>query len=167
MRNLGIRASLVSVTLAALAFGGANALHSAHAQQPAAAPVYAPSIADLMTGSIQTRHAKLALAVRARNWTYAAYEVRELRGAFNRITRTFPQYEGQDTATLMTMAKAPVDNLEAAIKAKDAKSATDAFATLTETCNNCHTSIKRSYIHIQTPIASMFPNQDFAPRLDK
>ena len=140
---------------------------AAHGQTPAVAPVpvaYAPSFSDLMNIAIQPRHTKLAMAVRASNWTYAAYEVRELRNAFARIARTSPQYEGQDTATLITMAKAPIDRLEAAIKANNAVEASQAFAAVTDSCNVCHTMIKRPYIAIVTPAASVFPNQDFSAK---
>lgn len=155
--------------IAALAFTATLGVvaASARGQAPAAAPApapYAPSFADMMNIGIQPRHMKLAMAVRARNWTYAAYEVRELRGAFARIARTSPQYEGQDTATLITMVKAPIDRLEAAIKAKNAVEASQAFAGVTDACNLCHTTIKRPYIAIVTPTSSPFPNQDFSAK---
>jgi hypothetical protein len=132
------------------------------AASPAAAPVsYLPSVADLMTSAIQPRHVKLGLAVAARNWTYGAYEIRELRNAFARIVRTIPVYEKQPTDSLMVMAAAPVDALEAAIKARDAKGAERAYAALTATCNACHQSLKRDYIVIVAPRTSMFPDQSF------
>ena len=43
---------------------------------PATAPVYLPSMSDLMTSAVQSRHTKLGLAIKARNWAYLGYEVR-------------------------------------------------------------------------------------------
>lgn len=161
MKTSGSGRCGIALLFTSVALCGRVAVHPAHAQEVAAV-AYMPSIADLMTWAIQQRHAKLALAVRERNWTYAAYETRELRSAFARIARTIPRYEVHDTATLFMMIKPPIDDLEAAINAKSAKGATAAYVLLTETCNACHAAIKRSYIHIVSPRMSMFPNQDFS-----
>jgi hypothetical protein len=135
---------------------------------PAAPPsVYAefhPSFSDMMTGAVQTRHIKLGLALRARNWTYATYAVGELRGAFNRIARSIPTYEGRDTTAFLAMINEPVDGLRAAIVARDAARADAAYAELTRTCNQCHGANSRAYIVIRTPAAAMFPDQDFSPQ---
>jgi hypothetical protein len=159
IRSLQWRMLVPMVAMAPLACG-------VEAQEPVAssapAPVaYLPSVADLMTSAIETRHAKLGMAIAARNWTYSAYEVRELRTAFARIVRTIPVYEKQPTDALMLMAAAPIDALEAAIKANDAKGSDRAYVALTATCNACHQSLKRDYIEIVAPRASMFPNQNF------
>ena len=116
-----------------------------------------------MTMSIQPRHTKLGLALRAGNFTYAAYEVGELRGAFRRIAQSMPGYEGKDTAMLLSQANPPLDALTAAIRAKQPRAANAAFAELTATCNQCHQSQGRNYLIIRAPAASAFPDQDFTP----
>jgi len=130
----------------------------------APAPVpYLPSIADLMTSSVQPRHVKLGLAVQYGNWTYAAYEASELRGAIKRISRTIPVYDRKmNTESLMAIILAPLDLLDMAIKAKDGAGARRAFSALTATCNACHQqTLNRNYIVIVDPKATAFPNQDF------
>lgn len=123
---------------------------------------YHPSLSDMMTMAVQPRHTKLGLALRARNWTYATYEVGELRGAFNRITRSIPTYEGMDTAELVKMIAPPIESLQAAIRAQDPGKADAAYAEVTRTCNMCHEAQGRAYIVLRSPTASMFPDQDFS-----
>lgn len=120
-----------------------------------------PSFSDLMTMSIQPRHTKLGLALRAGNFTYAGYEVGELRGAFRRIAQSMPGYEGKDTAMLVSLINPPLEALSAAIKAKQTGAANSAFADLTATCNQCHQSLGRDYLVIRAPSAAAFPDQDF------
>lgn len=171
----------LAIALAAgLAFAAAGA---AAAPTPAAAPAtpavrarpagpppptvysdYHPGLADLMTMAVQPRHTKLGLAIRARNWTYAGYEVGELRGAFNRIGRSITSYEGQETPELLTMIAKPIETLQAAIKAKDAAMADAGYAEVTRTCNMCHEAQGRTYIVIRAPSTSPYPDQDFSGR---
>src|SRR5580700_12266425 len=81
---------------------------------------YHPSMADLMTMMVQPRHTKLWLAGTAKNWTYAAYEANELRGAFTRIGRTLPSFENTDTvAMIAATVQPPLADAAAAIKAHD------------------------------------------------
>lgn len=119
-------------------------------------------MADMMNIGVQPRHAKLGLAIRARNFTYSAYEVRELRNAFTRIGRTIPVFDGQETAQLMALIAPSLLTLEDAIKAGDPKASLAAYRALTDTCNACHRSLGRDYIAIVPPTRSMFPNQDFS-----
>src|SRR4051812_25251187 len=80
------------------------------AEVSAAQPDYHPSLADIMTMAVQPRHTKLGLAGRARNWTYVAYEARELRGAFNRVVRTVPTFNKTDMADMVAAnMKDPLD----------------------------------------------------------
>jgi hypothetical protein len=158
-----LRAPSVCATIA-----GAAVVLSASPAAPAASPsVYAefhPSFSDMMTSAVQPRHIKLGLALRARNWTYATYAVGELRGAFTRIARSLPIYEGRETTAFLAMIDAPVDNMRAAIAAKDPGRADAAYGELTRTCNQCHSSNGRAYIAIRAPSTAMFPDQDFSPQ---
>src|SRR5260370_41028535 len=107
-----------AITLAVFDLGNAQAPASSEAAPPEA---YRPSFGDLMTIAIQPRHTKLGLAGQERNWTYAAYEFRELQSAFDRMTRAVPTYRSMNTADLTSgTIKAPMEDVEASFKPGDA-----------------------------------------------
>ena len=117
-----------------------------------------------MTIAIQPRHIKLGLAGQERNWTYAAYEFRELQSAFDRVARAVPTYRSMNTADLISgTIKAPMEDVEAAIKAGDAVKFAETYAQLTATCNACHQATDHGAVVIQAPKASPYPDQDFGP----
>ena len=150
-----------AITLAVFDLGNAQAPASSEAAPPEA---YRPSFGDLMTIAIQPRHTKLGLAGQERNWTYAAYEFRELQSAFDRMTRAVPTYRSMNTADLISgTIKAPMEDVAAAIKAGDAAKFAETYAQLTATCNACHQSTDHGAVVIQFPSASTYPDQDFRP----
>src|SRR5215471_7654474 len=53
---------------------------------------YSPGLGDLMTATVQPRHIKLGLAAREGNWPYAAYELHELKEAFDRAAKAWPKW---------------------------------------------------------------------------
>lgn len=163
------RLSLSAAMLLAAAIGAAPAQPAGAQPAPPRNPpsVYSdfhPSLSDMMTMAVQPRHAKLGLALRAGNLTYAAYEAGELRGAFRRIAQSMPGYEGKDTAMLLSQMNPPLDALTAAIRAKQPAAANAAYADLTATCNQCHQSLGRDYLVIRAPVTADFPDQDFSRR---
>lgn len=130
-----------AMTLAVLNLGNAQTPPNPDAGPPQA---YRPSFGDLMTIAVQPRHTKLGLAGQERNWTYAAYELRELQGAFD---------------------EAPLEDVAAAIRSSDAAKFAAAYAQLTATCNACHQSTDHAAVVVQVPKASSYPDQDFrAPK---
>jgi hypothetical protein len=132
------------------------------AASPSTQPDYHPSFGDLMTMAVQPRHIKLGLAGKQRNWSYAAYELSELRNAFARIARTIPKYQSVDTAELMTaVVKVPLEVMDQAIMSGDLSQFTAAYARLTNACNACHQSLKHAAVVIKIPDASQYPDQDF------
>jgi hypothetical protein len=46
---------------------------------------YLPSISDFMIETIQPRHVRLWVAARNGDWPFAAYELGNLKGAFDRL----------------------------------------------------------------------------------
>ena len=66
----------------------AAAISDATAQQKP----YSPGLGDLMTATVQPRHTKLGLAAREGNWPYAAYELHELKEAFDRAAKAWPKW---------------------------------------------------------------------------
>jgi hypothetical protein len=141
--------------------------HSADA--PAApqppAPDYHPSLGDLMTMAVQPRHIKLGAAGKQHNWPYLAYESSELRNAFSRIGRTIPAYRGNTLSDLFAAQITPaLDDLDVAIKAKDAARFNAAYGKVTEACNTCHSALDHAYVVIRAPTISPYADQDFSAR---
>ena len=161
MFRIGMPLALLAGALALAGLGLADAQTPA-SRQAAAPQAYQPSFGDLMTIAVQPRHTKLGLAGQERNWTYAAYEFRELQSAFERMARTIPTYRSMNVADLIdATTKAPMEDVAAAIKSGNAAKFAEAYAQLTATCNACHQSTDHAVIVIQPPTASSFPDQDF------
>jgi hypothetical protein len=136
------------------------AIRDAAAQQKP----YTPGLGDLMTMTVQPRHAKLGLAAHEGNWAYAAYELHELKEAFDRAAKTWPKWRTFSISDMMaSVTKEPMAALEQAIKAGDSSRVTTAYEQLTAARNTCHRSADRAVIVIQSPLASAFPDQDFRP----
>ena len=147
---------LAGAALAATIGGG-----SGEAQVPAPQPDYHPSLGDLMTMAVQPRHIKLGMAGRARQWPYLAYEAGELRNAFNRVARTVPTYRGQDMAAMVAAnIKEPLDQLDAAIKARDPRRFDTAYRDVSRACNACHQGLGHPEVVIQVPRGEIYPDQD-------
>jgi hypothetical protein len=47
---------------------------------------------DLMTMTVRPRHTKLGLAAREGSWSYASYDLHELKEAFDRAAETGPKW---------------------------------------------------------------------------
>ena len=128
------------------------------AQQPA----FHPGLGDLMTAFVQPRHTKLGLAGREGNWLYAAYELNELREAFDDVAEIVPKYRDLSVPEMIaSTVKQPLAALDQAIKAQDANQFTAAYGRLTASCNACHQSTDHAVIVIQPPASTAFPDQDF------
>jgi hypothetical protein len=161
-RNAALLALLSgAVTLGTLNFGSAQTPAAAQGDAP---PAYRPSLADLMTATIQPRHIKLGLAGQEKNWRHAAYELGNLKGAFDRTAHAWPTYRTTDMADLIeATTKAPIEAVATAIKAGDPAKFDEAYEQLTGTCNACHQSTDHSLVVIRVPRASPYPDQDFRP----
>jgi hypothetical protein len=152
-RSFRLLLPLVALVLAA-AIGDASAQ-----QKP-----YSPGLGDLMTATVQPRHTKLGLAAREGNWPYAAYELHELKEAFDRVAKAWPKWETFSIRDMMaSVTKDPIRALDQAIKAGDPGRVASAYDQLTAACNTCHRSADRGVIVIQPPSSASFPDQDFRP----
>jgi hypothetical protein len=130
-----------------------------------AAP-YHPGLGELMTAFVQPRHIKLGLAGAAGNWAYAAYELDELREAFDDVGKLVPKHGNLMMApAIASTVKPPMAALAKAISAKDAAAFKTAYGQLTEACNACHKSADHPMIVIKVPDAgsTAFPDQEFEP----
>ena len=136
MKKILAASACLQVMLLTLSAQASEAPATTGTAPPTVMADYHPSMADLMNIGIQPRHTKLGLAGQYRNWTYAAYELNELRNAFNRVAKTLPVFNSADTAALVaSMTQAPLADLDKAIKANDAAQFTTAYRHLTEACN--------------------------------
>ncbi len=137
---------------------------AAQTTPPKPAPAFQPGLGDLMTAFVQPRHIKLGLAGQARNWDYLTYERNELEEAFDLVEEQVPRFANVAMSDLLQIIKAPMSEIDAAIKARDGARFDAAYAQLTNACNACHVSTQHAMIVIQVPKASMFPDQNFAPQ---
>jgi hypothetical protein len=132
---------------------------------PTPPPTQKPfSFGDLMDTLVQPRHVKLALAGRAQNWVLAAYALHQLKDALGNVAASRPRFRSQAVPELMeAMTGEPIQALDQAIKAGDARQFADAYARLTAGCNSCHQALGQPVV-IKVPDASVFPDQDFEPK---
>jgi predicted secreted protein len=146
----------IVVALLAMAVAAPGA---AIAQTP---PPYQPGMGDLMVMIVQPRHLKLGLAGQARNWDYADYAGHELEESLEAVEKHIPRWRDLDIAQLMAATvKQPLEDIEKAVKARNAAAFDTAYRQLTEACNACHRSANLPAIVIKVPDASAFPNQEF------
>lgn len=157
-----VRLRAIAVSMAA---GAAVLVYLATgARLQADTPSYVPSISDLMIATIQPRHIRLWIAAHAGNWEFSAYELGNLRGAFNRIGRAHPTVDGNSFPDMTgAVTQQPFADLEAAIKAKDRVAFDSAYSGLTAACNSCHQATNHGTVVIRVPPAGSVADQDFAP----
>ena len=145
--------------LAGIAFAAPTSGAICQTPQP-----YAPGLVEYMT-MVQSHHVKLWLAANARNWDLADYQVDELKELLEDIAKRVPDYKGVPVGKMIeTVTMPPIGEVETAIKKQDGTQFAAAFDKLTAACNACHESANRSFIVIQRPTSSPFPNQSFAPK---
>jgi len=159
--SLALAAALISISAAA------QTPAPQPAQPPRGGPAssalnYVPGVGDMMNLLVQPRHAKLGLAIGARNWDLAGYALKELQQAFGTVATVQPKYRNFTvTEMIKSMTGEATSALDDAIRARDPKRAAAAFDDLTDGCNSCHTALGYPFVVIKTPDASSFPNQEF------
>jgi hypothetical protein len=131
---------------------------------PANAQQHPAALGNLMTAFVQPRHIKLGLAGSEQNWSYAAYELDQLRATFADVAEIMPKYRDLSIPDMPnSTVREPLATLDRAIQAKDGNQFSAAYGQLPESCNVCHRSYDRAVIVIQSPTVSTFPDQDFRP----
>jgi hypothetical protein len=153
--------------VAALAVVAALAPLAVGAQVPSdnVPPPYRPSLADLMSTTVQPRHVKLAFAGRNKNWVFAAYELKQLTDAFDRLSLQWPQWRRQPMVELVeTIVRDPLFELDLAIKSQNLAKFIVGYAHLTDACNTCHQAALQTPVVIQDPAQPTFPDQEFRPQ---
>ena len=125
---------------------------------------YLPSISDFMLATIQPRHIRLWIAAQNSNWPFAAYELGNLKGAFNRLGRAHPRdHEISLQDMIATVTAQPFEDLHKAVEAKDTTAFAKAYGDLTSACNACHQGMNHGVVVIRTPTNSSISDQDFTP----
>jgi hypothetical protein len=113
---------------------------------------YLPSISDLMIATIQPRHERLWRAGLDGNWNFAAYELGNLKGAFNRLGHAHPtEHDISFPEMITSVTGQPFTELDGAIHAKDEATFAKAFADLTDACNSCHQALNHGVVEIRVP----------------
>jgi hypothetical protein len=113
---------------------------------------YLPSISDLMISTIQPRHERLWQAGQDGSWEFAAYELGNLHGAFERLGLAHPVEHGSSFPDMMASATAqPFKKLKMAIQSKNSNAFAKAYADLTDACNSCHRALNHGAVEIRVP----------------
>jgi hypothetical protein len=113
---------------------------------------YLPSITDLMIATIQPRHERLWRAEQDGNWEFAAYELGNLHGAFDRLGHAHPvEHDVSFSDMIASVTEQPFKELRSAIQSKDATAFTKAYAHLTDACNSCHQALNHGVVEIRIP----------------
>jgi hypothetical protein len=120
--------------------------------------VYIPGTGAIMNTIVQPHHLKLWFAGQNKNWALAEYERQELRGGFEKIQK---YHKNKPEAAAVAMIYPAIDNIEKAIRDKDAIAFKSNFVVLTNTCNTCHQALKYEFNVIKVPAANSFGDQSF------
>jgi hypothetical protein len=152
------RPPIVAAAIAAAAIMAIGvATSSSIAAGPEAAPApqatgYLPSISDLMIATIQPRHQRLWRAGQNGNWEFAAYELGNLHGAFDRLGHAHPiEHDISFPEMITSVTEQPFKQLKSAIQSKDAAAFNTAYADLTAACNSCHQALNHGVVEIVVP----------------
>jgi hypothetical protein len=122
------------------------------ATPPAPVTEYLPSISDLMIATIQPRHERLWRAEQDENWEFAAYELGNLHGAFNRLGKAHPiEHDISFPEMIASVTEQPFTELDGAIHSKDHAAFAKAYADLTDACNSCHQALNHGVVEIRIP----------------
>ena len=161
-KHLAIGAAMaVSIALAARTQADAT---GSEARAPAQTTSYLPSISDFMIATIQPRHIRLWLTAQNKNWDFAAYELKNLKGAFNRLGHAHPTSNDMPLQDMITsVTEQPFEDSDKAIRAKDATAFLKAYGDLTSACNACHQAMNHGVVVIRVPPNAFVPDQDFTP----
>jgi hypothetical protein len=138
-----------------LAIGLAASRSVAAAPEAAPSPRatgYLPSISDLMIGTIQPRHERLWRAGQDGSWDFAAYELGNLKGAFDRLGQAHPtEHDISFPDMINSVTEQPFEELNSAIRSKDSAGFGKAYADLTDACNSCHQALNHAVVKVRVP----------------
>jgi len=127
---------------------------------------YHPELGEQML-TIQIRHARLWFAGEAKNWTLAAFELQEIREAFDAVVEQNPEhaiFQPQRLADILpAMTKAPLLALRDAIDHANVAEFAKAYDGLSAACTGCHHTAGNDFLVIQRPSAPILDNLRTVP----
>jgi hypothetical protein len=127
---------------------------------------YRPELGEQML-ALQIRHARLWFAGQAQNWTLAAFELQEIKEAFDAVVEQNPEhaiFQPQRLADILpVMTKAPVMALRDAIDHGSKAEFEKTFDGLSTACTGCHRAAGNDFLVIQRPTAPLLDNLRTAP----
>jgi hypothetical protein len=154
-RRAAVVAAIAIAAIAILATGLAiprSLAAGPDAVPPPQASEYLPSISDLMIATIQPRHERIWQAGQDGNWDFAAYELGNLKGAFNRLGHAHPSTNNISLPEMIgSVTEQPFKDLDGAIRAKDGATFAKAYSDLTDACNSCHQALNHGVVEIRVP----------------
>jgi hypothetical protein len=122
---------------------------------------YHPELGEQMLG-IQIRHARLWFAGQAQNWLLAAFELQELKEAFDAVIEQNPEhaiFQPQRLADILpAMTKAPITAVRDAIDHGSKAEFEKAYDGLSAACSGCHRVAGNDFLVIQRPKAPILDN---------
>jgi len=128
--------------------------------------VYHPELGEQML-TLQIRHARLWFAGEAKNWLLAAFELQEIKEAFDAVVEQNPEhaiFQPQRLADILpAMTKAPIVALRDAIDHGSKAEFDKAYDALSAACTGCHKVAGNDFLVIQRPTAPLLDNLRTAP----
>jgi hypothetical protein len=122
---------------------------------------YHPELGEQML-TLQIRHARLWFAGKAQNWTLAAFELQEIKEAFDAVVEQNPEhaiFQPQRLADILpAMMKAPITALRDAIDHGSKAEFDKAYDGLSAACTGCHQAAGNDFLIIQRPSAPILDN---------
>ncbi len=126
---------------------------------------YHPELGEQMLG-IQIRHARLWFAGEGENWNLAAFEVQELKEAFDAVVEQNPEhaiFQPQRLADILpAMTNAPIKALRDSIDHSSKAEFEAAFDGLSAACTGCHHVAGNDFLVIQRPKTPILDNLQIA-----
>jgi hypothetical protein len=105
---------------------------------------------------------RLWIAARNADWPFAAYELGNLKGAFDRLGLAHPtDHEIPLRDLISSVTTTPFEDLHKAIESKDTAAFAKAYDDLTSACNACHQATNHSVVVIRAPTDASLSDQDF------
>ena len=127
---------------------------------------YHPELGEQML-TLQIRHARLWFAGEAQNWLLAAFELQEIKEAFDAVVEQNPEhaiFQPQRLADILpAMTKAPVIALCDAIDHGSKVEFEKAYDGLSAACSGCHKVAGNDFLIIQRPTAPLLDNLRTTP----
>jgi len=127
---------------------------------------YHPELGEQMLG-LQIRHARLWYAGAAQNWVLSAFELQEIKEAFDAVVEQNPDhaiFQPQRLADILpAMTKAPVMALRDAIDHGNRAEFEKTFDGLSAACTGCHKAAGNDFLVIERPKTPLLDNLRAAP----